>query len=140
MSVLASMPTLDEGDLAVRQVGGDPNSGIRIPGTSPDGQQCAVQSPGGSYHRGPAPAGKGKGKEPELRHKYNVRSSPNRRDDEERAIAIRKDDEERSIPIRKDDEVWEAATTWSSQDHVEARSWRLHRSDGSFMGELAAKR
>jgi hypothetical protein len=34
--VLASMPTFDEGGLAVRQVGGDPNRGIRIPGTSPD--------------------------------------------------------------------------------------------------------
>jgi hypothetical protein len=34
--VLASMPTLDEGGLAVRQVGGDPNRGIQIPGTSSD--------------------------------------------------------------------------------------------------------
>jgi hypothetical protein len=35
-TVLASMLTLDEGGLAVRQVGGDPNRGIRIPDTSPD--------------------------------------------------------------------------------------------------------
>jgi hypothetical protein len=37
-AVLASLPTLDEGGLVVRQVGGDPNRGIRIPGTSPDSQ------------------------------------------------------------------------------------------------------
>jgi hypothetical protein len=92
-------------------VGGDPNRGIRISGTSPDSQQHAVQSPGGSYHGGPAPAGKGKGKEPELCHKYNVCSGPNCKDDEECAIPIRKDDEARSIPIRNDDEVREAATT-----------------------------
>jgi hypothetical protein len=53
--VLASLPTLDEGGLAVRQVGGDPNRGIRIPDTSPDGHQRADRSPGGSYHGGPAP-------------------------------------------------------------------------------------
>jgi hypothetical protein len=62
-AVLASMPTLDEGGLAVRQVGGDPNRGIRIPGTSPDRQQHTDQGPGGPSHGGPAPAGKGKGKE-----------------------------------------------------------------------------
>jgi hypothetical protein len=37
-AVLASMLTLDEGSLAVRQVGGDPNHGIQIPGTSLDHQ------------------------------------------------------------------------------------------------------
>jgi hypothetical protein len=40
-AVLASMPTLDEGGLVVRQVGGDPNHGIQIPSTSPDRQQRA---------------------------------------------------------------------------------------------------
>jgi hypothetical protein len=35
-SVLASMPTLDEGGLAVRQLGGDPNRGIHIPSASPN--------------------------------------------------------------------------------------------------------
>jgi hypothetical protein len=34
-SVLASMPTLDEGGLAVRQLGGDPNRGLQIRGASP---------------------------------------------------------------------------------------------------------
>jgi hypothetical protein len=59
-AVLASMPTLDEGGLAVRQVGGDPNRGIRIPGTSPDSEQRADQGPGASCHGGPAPAGRGR--------------------------------------------------------------------------------
>jgi hypothetical protein len=68
-AVLASMPTLDEGVLVVRQVGGDPNRGIRIPGSLPVSQQRAAQSPGGTCHGGPAPAGKGKGKEPELCHR-----------------------------------------------------------------------
>jgi hypothetical protein len=31
MAILASLPTLDDGGLAVRQVRGDPNRGIRIP-------------------------------------------------------------------------------------------------------------
>jgi hypothetical protein len=43
--VLASMPTLDEGGLAVRQLGGDPNRGIHIPGAAPDRQQRASQVP-----------------------------------------------------------------------------------------------
>jgi hypothetical protein len=37
-SILASMPTLDEGGLAVRQLGGNPNRGIHIPDASPDRQ------------------------------------------------------------------------------------------------------
>jgi hypothetical protein len=56
-AVLASLPTLDKGGLAVRQVVGDPNRGIRILGTSPDGHQRADRSPDGSCHGGPAPAG-----------------------------------------------------------------------------------
>jgi hypothetical protein len=139
-AVLASMPTLDEGGLAVRQVGGDPNRGIRISGTLPDGQQRAVQSPDRSCHGGSATAGKGKGKEPELHHKYNAHSIPIRKDDEEHAIPVRKDDEERSILICKDDEVWKAATTRSSRDREEAGSRRLRRGDGSFVGEPVAKR
>jgi hypothetical protein len=117
--VLASMPTLDEGGLAVRQVGGDPNRGIQIPSTSPDRQQRTNQGPGGSSHGGPTPVGKGKGKEPEpeRRHKQNVGATPTRRDDEARGAAI----------------------TWSSQ---EEGSWsrRLQRGDGSFVGEPAPKR
>jgi hypothetical protein len=92
-TVLASMLTLDEGGLAVRQVGGDPNCGIRIPSTLLDSQQRADQGPGGSCHEGPIPAGKGKEKEP---------------------VPIWKGGEERSIPTHKDDEVWGAATTRSS--------------------------
>jgi hypothetical protein len=59
-AVLASLPTLDEGSLAVRHVRGDPNRGIRIPGTSPDRHQRADPSPGGCSHGGPAPSGKEK--------------------------------------------------------------------------------
>jgi hypothetical protein len=132
------LPTLDEGGLAVQQVGGNPNRGIRILGTSPDSQQRADRSPGGSCHGCPALAGKGK--EPELRHMYNMHSGLNSEDDEERAIPIRKDDEGRSIPIykddevqsipiRKDDEVRVAATSRSSQDRKEDKSQRLRRGD-----------
>jgi hypothetical protein len=49
-AVLASMLTLDDGGLAVRQIGGDPNRGIHIPGASPDCQQRTSQGPGGSSH------------------------------------------------------------------------------------------
>ena len=44
-AVLATLPTLDDGRLAARQTGGDPNRGIRIPGAS--GNQD-VSSIGGS--------------------------------------------------------------------------------------------
>jgi hypothetical protein len=118
-AVLASMPTLDEGGLAVRQVGGDPNRGIHIPGASPDRQQRASQGPGGSSHGGPTPAGKGKGKEPEpeRRHKQSVGATPARRGDEARG----------------------AATARSSQEE-RSRSRRLQRGDGSFVVEPAPKR
>jgi hypothetical protein len=118
-AVLALMPTLDEGGLVVRQVGGDPNRGIHIPGTSPDRQQRADQGPGGSSHGGPAPAEKGKGKEPEpeRRHKQNVGATPTWRHDEARG----------------------AATIRSSQEEG-SRSWRLQHGDGSFVGEPAPKR
>jgi hypothetical protein len=77
-SVLALMPTLDEGGLAVRQVGGDPNRGIHIPGASPDRQQRTSQGPGGPSPGGPAPAGKGKDKAPvaEHRRKDNAGAAP----------------------------------------------------------------
>ena len=51
-AVLATLPTLDDGGLAARQTGGDPNRGIRIPGAS--GEQ-AVPSAAGS---GPTAKGK----------------------------------------------------------------------------------
>jgi hypothetical protein len=119
-AVLASMPTLDEGGLAVRHMGGDPNRGIQIPSTSPDRQQHADQGPGGSCHGGPAPTGKGKGKEPEPErcHNHSVRSASTWKDDEARG----------------------AATTRSSQEQEEARSQRLRRDDGSFVREPAPKR
>jgi hypothetical protein len=138
-TVLASLPTLDEGGLAVRQVGGDPNRGIRIPGTSPDSQQRTDQSPDGSCHGGPAPAGKGKERSIPIHKDDEERAIPIRKDDEERSIPIRKDDEERSIPTHKDNEVWEAATSRSSRDRKEDKSRRLRRGDGSFVGELEAK-
>jgi hypothetical protein len=59
-SVLASMPTLDEGGLAVRQLGGDPNRRIHIPGASPNRQQRASQGPGGHVPEVRPPSGRGK--------------------------------------------------------------------------------
>jgi hypothetical protein len=113
------MPTIDEGGLAVRQVGGDPNRGIHIPSASPDRQQRTSQGPGGASHGGPAPAGKGKEKElePERRHKQGVGAAPARRVDEARG----------------------AATAPSSQEEG-SRSQRLQHGDGSYVGEPAPKR
>jgi hypothetical protein len=45
-SVLSSRPTLDEGGLAVRQLGGDPNRGRNIPDATSDRQQ----RPGAGLH------------------------------------------------------------------------------------------
>jgi hypothetical protein len=59
-SVLASMPTLDEGGLAVRQLGGDPNRGLQIPGATPDRQQRTSEVPGSQDLEVRPPAGKGK--------------------------------------------------------------------------------
>jgi hypothetical protein len=83
-SVLASMPTLDEGGLAVRQLGGDPNRGLLIPGATPDHQQRTSEGPGGPRPGGPAPGGKGKEKVPvpEHRHKDNAGAAPARRSNE----------------------------------------------------------
>jgi hypothetical protein len=80
-SVLASMPTLDESGLAVRQLGGDPNRGIHIPGASPNRQQRASQGPRGPSSGGPAPTGKGKEKVPvpEHHHKDHTEGSKTRR-------------------------------------------------------------
>jgi hypothetical protein len=80
-SVLASMPTLDEGGLAVRQLGGDPNRGLHIPGASPDRRQRTSQGPGGPRPGGLAPAGKGKDKipVPEHHHKDHTEGSKSRR-------------------------------------------------------------
>jgi hypothetical protein len=113
-SVLTSMPTLDEGRLAVWQLGGDPNRGIHIPGASPDRQQRASQSPGG----GPAPTGKEKDKVPvpEHRHKDNAGAAPTQRDDGAQGAALAR----------------------SSQAEG-SKSRRLQRGDGSFVGEPAPK-
>jgi hypothetical protein len=150
--VLALLLTLDEGRLVVRQVGGDPNRGIRIPGTSPDSHQRADQSPDGSCHGGPAPAGKEKVPEAATsrrsrdREEDNVRSIPIRKDDEVLEVATsrrsqdREEDNVRPIPIRKDDEVPDAATSRGSRGRVEDRSRRLRRGDGSYVGEPAPKR
>jgi hypothetical protein len=105
------MPTIDEGGLAVRQVGGDPNRGIHIPSASPDRQQRTSQGPGGASH------GKEKELEPERRHKQGVGAAPARRVDEARG----------------------AATAPSSQEEG-SRSQRLQHGDGSYVGEPAPKR
>jgi hypothetical protein len=63
-AILASLPTLDGGSLAVRQVRGDPNRGIQIPGASPDSPRRADPSPGQSSHGAPTPSGREK--EPEV--------------------------------------------------------------------------
>ena len=52
IAVLATLPTLDDGGLAARQTGCDPNRGLRIPGASGDE---AMQSTAGS---GPTTKGK----------------------------------------------------------------------------------
>ena len=44
MAVLATLPTLDDGGLAPRQTGGDPDRGLRIPGTS--GDQATLSAAG----------------------------------------------------------------------------------------------
>jgi len=51
-AVLATLPTLDDGGLAARQTGGDPDRGIRIPGAS--GEQAVPSA------RGSGPSAKGK--------------------------------------------------------------------------------
>jgi hypothetical protein len=117
-SVLALMPTLDEGGLAVRQLGGDPNRGLQIPGATPDRQQCTNDGPGGPGPRGPAPSGKGKEKVPvpEHRQKGNAGAPPTEGRGEAQGPA----------PAR------------SSQPEG-SKSRRLQRGDGSLVGEPAPK-
>jgi hypothetical protein len=118
-SVLASMPTLDEGGLAVWQLGGNPNRRLQIPGATPDRQQLTNEGPGEPRPGGPAPTGKGKEKVPvpEHQHKDNAGASPARRSDEAQGAA----------PVR------------SSQAEG-SKSRRLQRGDGCLVGELAPKR
>jgi hypothetical protein len=79
--ILASLPTLDDDGLAVRQVRGDPNRGIQIPGASPDSPRCTDPSPDGSSHG--ALTASGKGKEPEA---ASSRSSQDRKEDRSRRL------------------------------------------------------
>jgi hypothetical protein len=118
-SILATMPTLDEGGLAVRQLGGDPNRGLQIPGATPDRQQRTSKGPGEPGPGGPAPAGKGKEKVPvpEHRHKDNAGAAPAQRGNEAQG----------------------AAPAQSSQAEG-CKSRRLQRGDGSLVGEPAPKR
>jgi hypothetical protein len=118
-SVLASMPTLDEGGLAVRQLGGDPNRGLQILGASPDRQQRPSEGPGEPGPRGPAPSGKGMEKVlvPARREKDNVGAGSAQRSNEAQG----------------------AAPAQSSQAEG-SKSWRLQRGDGSLVGKPAPKR
>jgi hypothetical protein len=118
-SVLASMLTLNEGGLAIRQLGGDPNRGIHIPGASPNRQQRASQGARGPSPGGPAPAGKGKDKVPVPKHRHK--------------------DYVGAAPTRRDDEAQGAAPARSSQAEG-SKSRRLQRGDGSFVREPAPKR
>jgi hypothetical protein len=90
-SILASMPTLDEGGLAVRQLGGDPNRGLQIPGATPNRQQHTSECPGEPKPGGPAPGRKGKEKVPvpvlEHRHKDNAGAASAQRCDEAQGAA-----------------------------------------------------
>jgi hypothetical protein len=117
-SILASMPTLDEGGLAVRQLGGDPNHGLHIPSTSLDRQQRTSQGPGGPSPGGPAPAGKGKDKVPVPEHQHK--------------------DNAGAAPARRDDEAQGAAPARSSQAEG-SKSRRLQHGNGSLVGEPAPK-
>jgi hypothetical protein len=118
-SVLASMPTLDEGGLAVRQLGGDPNRGLQIPGASPDRQQRTREGAGEPGPGGPAPGRKGKEKVPVPEHRHKDSASA--------ALAQRSDEAQGAAPAQ------------SSQAEG-SKSRRLQRGDGSLVGEPAPKR
>jgi hypothetical protein len=118
-SVLASLPTLDKGGLAVRQLGGDPNRGLQIPGTTPDRQQRTSEGAGEPGPGGPAPGGKGKEKVPVPEHRHK--------------------DSAGAAPAQRSDEAQGAAPARSSQAEG-SKSRRLQRSDGSLVGEPAPKR
>jgi hypothetical protein len=118
-STLASMPTLDEGGLAVRQLGGDPNRGLQIPGAAPDRQQHTSEGPGEPGPGGPAPSGKGKEKVPVPEHWHR--------------------DNAGAVPALRDDKAQGAVLARSSQAKG-SKSRRLQRGDGSLVGEQAPKR
>jgi hypothetical protein len=118
-TVLASMPTLDEGGLAVRQLGGDPNRGLQIPGATPDRQQRPSGGAGEPGPRGPAPGGKGKEKAPVPEH--------------------RQKDCAGAAPAQRSGEAQGAAPERRSQAEG-SKSRRLQRGDGSLVGEPAPKR
>jgi len=56
VAVLATLPTLDDGGLAPRQTGGDPNRGLRIPGATGDQATVSVAGPGTTTKGKQAPA------------------------------------------------------------------------------------
>jgi hypothetical protein len=118
-SVLVSMPSLDEGGLAVRQLGGDPNRGLQIPGATPDCQHRTNEGAGEPGPGGPAPSGKGKEKVPVPEHRH--KDSPG------------------AAPAQRSDESQGAAPARSSQAEG-SKSRRLQRGDGSLVGEPAPKR
>jgi hypothetical protein len=113
------MPTLDEGGLAVRQLGGDPNRGLQIPGGTPDRQQHADEGPGGPGPRGPVPSGKGKEKAPVPEHWQKGNAG--------------------AAPAEGRGEALGPAPARSSQPEG-SKSRRLQRGDGSLVGEPAPKR
>jgi hypothetical protein len=118
-SVLASMPTVDEGGLAVWQLGGDPNRGLQIPGATPDRQQRTSEGAGEPGPGGPAPGGKGKEKLPVPEHRH--------KDSAGAASAQRSDEAQGAAPARSSQAEW-------------SKSWRLQCGDGSLVGEPAPKR
>jgi hypothetical protein len=118
-SVLASMPTLDEGGLAVWQLGGDPNRGLQIPGASPDRQQRTSEGVGEPGPGGPAPGRKGKEKVPVPEHRHKDSAS--------------------AASAQRSDETQGVAPAQSSQAKG-SKSRRLQRGDGSLVGEPAPKR
>jgi hypothetical protein len=61
-AVLASMPTLDKGGLAVRQVGGDPNHGIQITAPRPTASSAPTKVPVGPATEVWPPPGRVKGR------------------------------------------------------------------------------
>jgi hypothetical protein len=118
-SVLASVPTLDEGGLAVRQLGGDPNRGLQIPGATPVRQQRTNKGPGEPGPGGPAPGGKGKEKVPVPEHWQKGNAGV--------------------ASAQRSDEAQGAAPAQSSQAEG-SKSRRLQRGDGFLGWELAPKR
>ena len=60
-AIMASLPTIDDGGLAVRQLGGDPNRGIRIPGASSESPRRDDSAPGRTSPGPPIQQGQGTG-------------------------------------------------------------------------------